>query len=141
MITSKTWKNGVLNGLKTSAMLLKIIVPVYAVVTILGHTPMIARISQVFSPVMAFVGLPGEAAIAFVTGAFISIYASIGITLALDLSLWELTTLAVMINLCHELILETIVLSKTGINAWPIAVIRLASAFLVGALMNMWKWV
>jgi Fe2+ transport system protein B len=137
MITLETCKRGALNGLKTSLMLLKIIIPVFAVVTILGHTAVMAWLSKLFAPIMNFVGLPGEAAVAFVTGAFINIYVAIGITIALHLSPWELTTLALMLNLSHELFLESAVLKKTGITVWPIAVMRLMNAFLVGGVMNM----
>jgi hypothetical protein len=137
MITLEAWKRGALNGLKTSLMLLKIIIPVFAAVTILGHTPVMAWLSKLFAPIMNFVGLPGEAAVAFVTGAFINIYVAIGITIALHLSPWELTTLALMLNLSHELFLESAVLKKTGITVWPIAVMRLMNAFLAGGVMNM----
>jgi spore maturation protein SpmB len=136
MITLQTWKRGAANGLKTSVMLLKIIIPVYAGVTILGHTPVIGWISKLFAPVMSFTGLPGEAAIAFVTGAFVSNYAAIGIIIALHLSPWQITTIAVMLNFSHELFVETAVIKKTGINIWPIVAVRLGSAFLVGGLMH-----
>lgn len=137
MVTLGTWKKGALNGLKTSLMLLKIILPVFTAVTILGHTPVIAWLSKLFAPIMNFVGLPGEAALAFVTGAFVNIYIAIGITIALHLSPWEMTTLAIMLNLSHELFLESAILKKTGITVWPIAVMRLMNAFLAGALMNL----
>ncbi|MCF8069754.1 MAG: hypothetical protein K9L30_14335 [Desulfobacterales bacterium] len=136
MITRKTWKKGTLNGFKTSFMLLKIIVPVFAAVTILGHTPVIGYISGVFGPIMRFTGLPGEAAIAFVTGAVVNIYAAIGIIIALNLTPWQITTIAVMLNLSHELVVESAILKKTGIKVFPIIMIRLLSAFLVGGAMN-----
>jgi len=137
MITRETWKNGAVNGFKTSLMLLKIIVPVFAAVTILGHTPVIGYISRFFEPVMQFTGLPGEAAIAFVTGAVVNIYAAIGIIIALNMTPWEITTIAVMLNLSHELVVESAVLKKTGIKIIPIVFIRLTAAFLVGGTMNL----
>ena len=136
MITVQTWKQGSINGLKTWLMLIKIILPVYVCVTLLGHTPVIAWISELFAPVMSFTGLPGEAAIAFITGALISMYAAIGIIVALPLTPWQLTTLALMLNLCHELFVETAVLKKTGIIVWPIVLIRIGGAVLIGGLMN-----
>lgn len=137
MVTVNTWKRGASNGIKTSLMLLKIIIPVYAAVTIIAHTPLMEAISGFFAPLMNFTGLPGEAAIAFVTGAFINIYIAIGIIIALNLSPWELTTIAIMLNLSHELFVETAVIKKTGISIWPIVVLRLASAFLAGGMMNL----
>jgi spore maturation protein SpmB len=137
MITSKTWTNGAKNGLQISLALLKVIIPCYIAVKILGYTPVIGWAAQVFAPLMSLVGLPGETAIAFFTGALLSIYASAGIIVALDLSPWEITTIAVMINLSHELIVETAILKKTGIrNVWIIVIIRFGAAWLAGALMN-----
>ena len=52
MITAQTWKNGAVNGLSTSYMLLKIIIPVYALVTILNHTPVIGWVARYFEPAM-----------------------------------------------------------------------------------------
>ncbi len=138
MITLKTWKIGIANGFKTALIILKIIIPIYAAVTILGHTPVMEWVSKVFSPMMNFLGLPGESAIAFVTGAFISIYASIGIIMALDLTPWQITTMAVMINFSHDLFVETALLKRIGIDrVWSIFMIRLISAFLIGGLMNL----
>ena len=137
MITVNTWKTGALNGIKTSLSLLKIIIPVYALVSILGHTPVIPWLSNIFSPLMNFTGLPGEAAIAFVTGAFVSMYAAIGIIAALDLTPFQITTLAIMLNFAHELIVETAVLKKAGIRIAPVVATRFISAFLVGGLMNL----
>ncbi|MFH1136182.1 MAG: nucleoside recognition domain-containing protein [Pseudomonadota bacterium] len=136
MITVNTWKTGALNGIKTSLSLLKIIIPVYALVTVLGHTPVIHWLSDLFAPLMNFTGLPGEAAIAFVTGAFVSMYAALGIIAALNLTPFQITTLAVMLNFAHELIVETAVLKKAGISVWAVVFTRLFSAFAVGGLLN-----
>ncbi len=136
MITTQTWKKGSINGLKTSFMLLKIILPVYAAVTILSHTPVISWISRFFEPVMRITGLPGEVAIAFITGAVVNIYAAVGIIIALDLTTWQITTIAVMLNISHELIVESAILKKVGINIFPILMIRLGCSFLIGSLLN-----
>ena len=86
---------------------------------------------------MQFAGLPGGAAIAFLTGALINMYAAIGIIIALNLTPWQLTTLAVMLNLCHELFVETAILKKAGAMVWPVLVARLGGAFLVGGMMHL----
>lgn len=136
MITARTWTNGLKNGLTTSGKLLRVILPVYAVVVVLGHTPVMGWLASAFEPVMRLAGLPGEAAVAFVSGAVVSMYAAVGITAALNLDAYQVTTLAVMLNLCHELPLETAILKKTGVKAWPVVLVRLGAAFLVGAAMH-----
>ena len=137
MITAKTWKNGFANGLKTSFLLLKVIIPVFALIKILEHTPVIGWISQYCDPLMRFVGLPGEAALAVVTGVFLNFYAAIGIIIALGLTAWQITIIAVILSCCHELVIETAIIKKTGIRAWPILGIRLATALGAGMTLNL----
>ncbi len=137
MITANTWKNGFANGLKTSFLLLKVIIPVFALIKVLEHTSVIGWISQFCDPLMRFVGLPGEAALAVVTGMFLNFYAAIGIIIALGLSAWQITIIAVMLSCCHELVIETAIIKKTGIRAWPILGIRLATALGAGVILNL----
>jgi len=137
LITAKTWKNGFANGLKTSFLLLKVIIPVFALIKILEHTPVIGWISQFCDPLMRFVGLPGEAALAVVTGMFLNFYAAIGIIIALGLTAWQITIIAVILSCCHELVIETAIIKKTGIHAWPILGIRLATAIGAGVVLNL----
>lgn len=137
MITKITWKNGLTDGFKTAYTLLKVVLPVFALVKVLEHTPVIGWISQVCDPLMRFVGLPGEAALAVVTGMLFNFYAALGIILALGLSAWQITIMAVILSCCHELVLETAIIKKTGIAAWPILSIRLGTAFAAGAMLNL----
>ena len=137
MITRKTWRNGFADGVKTFLSLLKVILPVFAAVKLLEHTPVIKWISLAGDPLMRFVGLPGEAALAVATGMLFNFYAALGIIIAMGLSAWQITILAVMLSCCHELVLESAVVRKTGISAWPILGIRLATAFAAGALMKL----
>ena len=74
------------DGLKTFFTLLKVIIPVFALVKVLEHTPVIRWISLAGDPLMRFVGLPGEAALAVVTGMLFNFYAALGIIMALGLS-------------------------------------------------------
>jgi spore maturation protein SpmB len=137
VVTKDTWKRGLADGLKTTLSLLKIVLPVFAVIKVLEHTPAIVWISKIFDPWMRFVGLPGEAALAVVTGMLANFYASLGIILALGLSAWQITIVAVMLSCCHELVLESAIIKKAGISAWPILGIRLFTAFAAGAVMNL----
>jgi spore maturation protein SpmB len=137
LITKDTWRKGFADGLKTFLTLLKVILPVFAAVKVLEHTPVIKWISLAGDPLMRFVGLPGEAALAVVTGMLLNFYAALAIIIALSLSAWQITIMAVMLCCCHELVLESAVIKKTGISAWPILCIRLVTAFSAGALMKL----
>ena len=125
------------DGLKTFFTLLKVIIPVFTLVKVLEHTPVIRWISLAGDPLMRFVGLPGEAALAVVTGMLFNFYAALGIIMALGLSAWQITIMAVMLCCCHELVLESAVIRKTGLAAWPILSIRLVTALAAGALMKL----
>ena len=137
MVTATTWKNGLNNGVKTSLMLLQVILPVFIVIKFLGKTRALVWIAQFCDPLMGLVGLPGEAALAVMTGMLINSYAAIGIIIALDLSPWQITIAAVMLGCCHELVVETAIIKKTGIRAWPVSALRLVTAFAAGAGLNL----
>jgi hypothetical protein len=137
LITAKTWKNGFENGLKTAFLLLKVILPVFAFVKILEHTPVIGWISQFCDPLMQLMGLPGEAALAIVTGMFLNFYAAVGIIVALGLSAWQITIIAVILCCCHELVIETAIIKKTGISVWPILGLRMAAGLGAGVALNL----
>jgi hypothetical protein len=64
-------------------------------------------------------------------------YAAIGIIIALSLTSWQITTLAVMLTLCHELFVETAVIKKANITVWPLVLLRLLSACFAGWFMNL----
>lgn len=116
--------------------MLKIIIPVFAFVTFLEHTPVVEWISDVMDPLLHLLGLPGKASMAIVTGMFFNFYASIGIIVALELTAWQMTIIAVMLSCCHELIIETAIINKAGIRGWPIASIRFVTAIIAGVLLN-----
>lgn len=137
LITKNTWKSGIVDGLKTSLSLLMVIIPVFAVIKVLEHTPVIGWISQACDPLMDMLGLPGGAALAIVTGMLFNFYAAIGIILALNLSTWQITIIAVMLCCCHELVLESAIIKKTGMSTWPILTIRLVTALAAGIVMNL----
>ena len=125
------------DGLKTSLSLLKVIIPVFAIIKVLEHTTVIEWISQACDPLMDMLGLPGGAALAMVTGMLFNFYAAIGIILALNLSTWQITIIAVMLCCCHELVLESAIIKKTGMSTWPILTIRLVTALAAGIVMNL----
>ena len=137
MITTQTWKNGFQNGLKTAFLLLKVIIPVFILIKILEHTPVIGWIAQFCDPLMRYLGLPGEAGLAVVTGMLLNFYAAIGIIIALGLNTWQITIIGLMLSCCHELVVESAIIKKTGIRAWPILGIRLTTALGAGAILNL----
>ncbi len=136
MVTTDTLKQGVRKGLETVWILSKVIIPIYLIVTILKHTPVLNYVAVVFKPLMQLVGLPGEAAIVLVLGGLINIYAAIGAMMSLALTTKQITILAVMISFAHNLLVETAVSTRVGVSAKLIVGFRILLAVVGGLIIN-----
>lgn len=137
MISKATWKNGFKSGWNTTWVLGKVVFPVTLIVTILKYTPVIGWIIQFFTPLMKWIGLPGEAAIPLVLGKVLNLYAAIGAIISLDLTVKHVFILAVMLSFSHNLIVETAVAKKIGVKAIVPIGLRLSLAFLSAILINL----
>jgi hypothetical protein len=117
-------------------LLSKIIIPVTCLLTILEHFEILPVIAEFFTPVMALTGLPGEATIALTLGFFVNFYASLGVMAALSLSARQVTVLALMLGICHELPVETVICAHTSLKIPVSAALRLFTALLAGTALN-----
>ncbi len=129
--------NGFKKGVFTLWKLSKIVVPVYFFVTFLSYTPLLNSISNFFEPAMKILGLPGEAAVPLVLGNFINLYAGIGAMASLSLSAKQATILAIMLSFSHSLLLESVVVKKTGVSLALIVITRMTLAVLSGIIFNL----
>ena len=121
-------------AVKTGFWIIKITVPVSFGVLLLKLTGLLPMIARLFAPLFALFGMPGEAALVFVTAALVNIYACIGVMETLGLTGHTVTILALMCLISHNLAVETAVQKRTGSSFWLILVIRLAASF-AGALI------
>jgi hypothetical protein len=121
-------------AVKTGLWIIKITVPVSFCVLLLKLTGLLAVIAWCFEPLFALFGMPGEAALVFVTAALVNIYACIGVMETLGLGGHVVTILALMCLISHNLPVETAVQKRTGSSFWLILVIRLTASF-TGALI------
>lgn len=129
-------KDGTIKGVKTTLMLAKIIIPIHIVVSILKATPILDQLSYYFEPAMGMFNLPGEAALALVLGYFVNLYAAIGIITGLNLSVFEITTLGLMLSIAHSLIIETAVIKSVGAKAISVLFIRITLSIAVGLVFG-----
>lgn len=136
MLTGSTFIRGLQKGLSVTWDLSKVVIPIYFAVTFLKYTPVLPWISEHMAPFMHVVGLPGEAALPLVLGAFLNIYAAIGAMLPLGLSVKQITVMSAMLLLAHSLPVETAVNKKTGVRVSGLVLIRLGMAFLFGIFFN-----
>lgn len=130
-------KKGLLKSFHLTWLLLKIIVPVSCLVALLKHYGVMESIAGFFSPAMALFGLPGEATIPLLLSFFVNFYAALGALTALTLSSQQITIIAVMIGICHELPIETAVSSYTGLRIPAAAALRISTALAAGLLLNL----
>lgn len=130
-------KKGLQKSLKLLWLLTKIIIPVSCLVAILDFYGIVGSVARFFTPVMALFGLPGEATIALLLSFFVNFYAALGVITTMALTPQQITVLAVMIGICHELPIETAVCSYTGLRIPVSVALRLFTALGAGLLLNL----
>lgn len=128
---------GLQAGLRTTWTLSKIIVPVTFVLTLLKHTPVLEWIVWLFTPIMGWFGLPGEAAIAMALGWFLNLYAAIGAMFSLQFGPSEALILSIMLSFCHNIFVETAVAKRIGLNAPLVFAIRAVVGFAGGYAVHL----
>ncbi len=121
---------------KTCIWIIKITVGVSFAILFLKYFNLLPYFSEFISPVFNYIGLPGEAALAFVTGYFVNVYATISAAVAIDLDARAITILSVMTLCAHNMITETAVQKKTGSSAIRIIIVRTLSAFTLAFVLN-----
>lgn len=139
-VKNKMFKQSLIKGCKlgldTAWMLLRITIPIYVAISILGKTPLIDWVAKAFAPAMQIFGLPGEAAMVLVIGNFINLYAAIGAIKAISLTNAEVTIVALMLSFSHNLFVETALCKKLGLSAAAVIAIRLTLAAGAGLVSN-----
>lgn len=130
-------KAGARSGLKTTWFLLRIMVPVSLAVAVLAWSGALGWLAEVLRPAMGLLGLPGEAALVFASGVLLSNYSAIAVIGTLNLGMREITILAVMCLLAHNMIVETAVMKKTGSSATRMVLLRLGAALFAAWALNL----
>ncbi len=134
MVTLDTFKRGFMNGITTLIDLMKILVPVYVGVQLLSISGLLNIIAEFFAPVMSVFGLPGEASLILILGFFSGIYAALGALAAIQLTGIQITTIAIMSSIAHNLITEGAVVKKLGVSTFVSVSLRLLFSLIMGFL-------
>ena len=121
---------------KTCFWILKITVGVSFAMMLLKYFDILPWISDAVSPVFRIFGLPGAAALAYVSGYFVNVYSCIAVMTTLDLDWRALTILCTMVMCSHSMVLETAVLRKTGASGVRMVIVRTLSALILGIVLN-----
>lgn len=122
---------------KTIWWLLKIILPISLIVSFLQYWGIVSQIASLLSPAFSLIGLPGESAVVFITSIFLPLYAPIAIITTLPLDLREITILALMCLISHNLFVETAVQKKTGSSALIMFFLRLSTSVIGAFILNL----
>ena len=123
-------------ALKAAFWLLKITIPVSFLVTLLNFFGVIEWVAKILYPAFKLVGLPGESGLVFITSCFLNIYSAIAVINSLSFDMREITILALMCLISHNLITETIIQKKAGSSAWKMVVLRLSGSVVVAIILN-----
>lgn len=124
------------SSIDTSLWLAKIMVPASGVVFILEYTGFLHTIAGYLEPIMRFLRLPGEAALAILSAIFINLYGVIAMLPVLSLTLRQATILAVMTLIAHSLIIEPAITKRTGTPVARMLAVRVLGALLTGKILS-----
>ena len=121
---------------KSTKWLLKLMIPISLAVTLMQHFEILTWIATWINPLFVHFGLPGESAVAFISGATAGTYAGIAAMMSIPLTMKQASILALMIALCHALPMECAVNKKTGSSFWKMGTIRIVMALICAFCLN-----
>ena len=123
-------------SLKSAVWILRLMIPISLGVVLLQYLGVIDFISHYTSPLFKLVGLPGEAALVYITAALVNIYSAIAVMSTFTFDDRAITILAISSLIAHNLIVETAVQRKTGSSAMAMVATRLGLSILSLVVMN-----
>ena len=130
-------KSAIPSAMKTAKFLLSIMIPVSLAVTLLKYTGILEYIAGLLNPMFSLIGLPGSAALVFITSMILNIYSAIAVISTLPFSERELTILALMCLISHNYFVETAIQKKTGSSAVKITMVRFIYSFIGAYSLNL----
>ena len=122
---------------KTCIWLLKITIGVSVLILFMRYFKILPWLSATLGPLFNHFGLPGEAALAYVSGYFVNMYAMLAIAGSMDLTARAITILGVMSLCSHNMITETAVQGKTGANPVRVVITRTLAGFVLAFVLNL----
>ncbi|MGI6733815.1 MAG: nucleoside recognition domain-containing protein [Anaerovoracaceae bacterium] len=129
-------KTGFIKAIKTTLTLMKVVLPVYALVVLIKYSPVMSFLAKVFEPTMKIFLLPGDAVIPIISGLFTDEYGAIAAATQFGFTSAELTTIAMMGLVCHSLPVEYALSRKIGLPAGKFVLYRVFAAVIVGLIIS-----
>ena len=122
--------NSLKSALKTSILILKLIIPFYLLADILIYFGILQKISFIFEPITSILGLNPEVSLSIAAGVLFNIYAGIAFGAPLNLTPYEWTILGLFLGIAHALPVENAIMKKLGISYIYSTILRLSVAIL-----------
>lgn len=123
-------------ALRTALWLVSIMLPVSFITTLLQYTGLLEVVSVHLHPLCGLIGLRGESALVLLTSAGMTLYSGIAAMQAIPFTMREVTIMALMMLVAHNMIVETAVQRKTGSRALQMVVLRVSGAIVSGMFLN-----
>ena len=131
-----TIRLGLRKGLRASLEVIQIMFPVTLAVTLMKMTPLLDWLAEAFRPLMGLFGLRGETALPFILGGVLNLYVAIGAMIPLGLTGKEITILAAMLLISHNLVVETAVIRGIGAPWLELLLLRIGAALAMGFFLS-----
>ncbi len=128
---------GIRRGIRAFLQLAWIMIPVYLIVALLKLTPIFEIISKFFEPFMTYFGLPGNSALAYITGTFVNLYAALAVVAGIDITGRQVTILAIMMGISHSQIMEGAVLTRMKARPIIVTAARVIFSLVSGMALNL----
>ena len=130
-------KSGIRKGFNISGKIVVYTFPFYIFIDWLKYSGFLSVIGDFFKPITHLMGLPGEATIVLLSGFLINLYPAIASMVALNLTVKQITIIGIVLGIAHNLIIEGIVLSKSGVKIYITILFRLFLAIITGVGVNL----
>ncbi|KAA0257672.1 nucleoside recognition protein [Deferribacter autotrophicus] len=128
--------DGLKKGINISGKIVIYTFPFYILIDMLKQSGVLMKIGNFFEPITALMGLPGEATIVLLSGFLINLYPALASMAAMDLTAKQITIIGIVLGIAHNLIIEGIVLSKSGVRIYITVFFRLILAIITGIGVN-----
>ena len=127
--------------LRTSNELFRVMIPAVIVTKILESIGIVTYLSEVLSPVMGVMGLPGSFGIVWATALLTTPYGAIAVFASMapgmELTGGQVTVLCSIVLIAHSLPVELSITRKAGVGVLPMGVLRIFSALVYGILLHL----
>lgn len=119
---------GVRKGWSGFLWMMKIIIPVSFLTMLLAWSGVLERLNPLIGPAMNLLHLPSAAALPLLIGMLTGIYGGIASMAVLPFTTEEMTLIAIFLLIAHNLIQESIIQGKSGVNPFVALIFRLCFA-------------